>query len=254
LSINFPKYFDPLSFKVTLVGTYSTGKAPKPSNCQVGTGFFFRKDDEKYLITNRHVVIDETQQNFPDFLIIEVHTDKSSLPKTRSIEIPLYNGNKKVWKEHPDNLLIAEPDEKIDVIALRLSDYLQEQDWIDFFTKNDLPDENFLLNLGDSCIIIGYPKGFHDETNYLPIARSGSIASNWGIFFNNRKCFLVDSKLHPGTSGSPVVIPSATSRTDKKGPGIGLWPPVLIGVNSRRCPGYLNLYETWYSELIPEII
>ena len=111
-----------------------------------------------------------------------------------------------------------------------------------------------ILGVGDLCIITGYPYAFHDTLHYLPIVRSGTLASTWGAFFRGKKCFLVDSKLHSGTSGSPVVKPFSSVRRDRRGGvGIGNFPPVLIGVNSGAY-GELDLNAIWYSFLIPEII
>ena len=248
-----PVRLDPFCTKVTLIEAFSRGRAPQASKCHSATGFFFKKEDEKYLITNRHVVIDELKQNFPDILKFKVHTSRETTTLTRNLEIPLYDGENKLWYEHPDNSTINNPEEKIDLAAIKINDLLETQDAIDFFTVTDLPTTNLILNLGDSCVIIGYPYSFHDRIHYLPIARSGAIASNWGAYFGGKKYFLIDSKLHPGTSGSPVLLPSATARTDTNGPGIGFFPPVLLGINSGEFDN-LNLNTAWYSQILPEII
>ena len=156
--------------------------------------------------------------------------------------------------EHPDNLHILQQNEKIDLGAIKINGLLQTTDLVDFFTSADLPRNDLLLGLGDACIIAGYPYAFHDTTHYLPIVRSGTIASTWRAFFRGRKHFLVDAKLHPGTSGSPVEIPPTSMRRDVRGGvGIGNFPPVLIGVNSGAFTE-LDLNIAWYSSLIPEIL
>lgn len=248
-----PVRLDPFCYKVALLGVFSRGLAPQSSKLGSATGFFFQKENEKYLITNRHVLINELKQFFPDLLKFEVHTSRTTTTLRRIIEVPLYSGETKIWFEHPDNDTITNPEEKIDLAAIKINDFVQTQDAIDFFTQNDLPSTNLILNLGDSCVIIGYPHSFHDRMHYLPIARSGSLASNWGAYFNGKKYFLIDSKLHPGTSGSPILLPSATARTDANGPGIGFYPPVLLGINSGEFDN-LNLNIGWYSQLLPEII
>lgn len=53
--------------------------------------------------------------------------------------------------------------------------------------------------------MVGYPLGFHDQTNNLPVYRRASIASAYGVNFGGLPYFLIDANLHPGTSGSPVV-------------------------------------------------
>jgi len=248
-----PVVIDALNFRVTLIEAFSRGQAPQPSKSHSATGFFYRQNDDKYLITNRHVVVSENEQKYPDILRIKVHTDRASLLPTRIIEIRLYDGTDKLWIEHPDNANINDPNEKIDLAAIKINNNIQNTDVIDFFVATDLPRENLMLGVGDSCIIAGYPYAFHDTLHYLPIVRSGTIASTWGAYFRGKRAFLVDSKLHPGTSGSPVVIPFSTVRKERGGVGIGTFPPVLIGVNSGVYEG-LDLNTVWYSFLIPEII
>jgi hypothetical protein len=247
------KNIDALSVKVTFVGGYSRGKAPRPSRSASGTGFFFKHNDRSYLITNRHMVIDERSEYFPDFLGIEVHTDKNRLSETRFIEIPLYERKQELWTEHADNQKLSKPEDKIDVVAIRIDKHLRSDDWIEFFTPYDLPESNmFPIGLGDSCIIMGYPLGIHDRSNYLPVARIGAIASTWGICFDRKKYFLVDSKLHPGVSGSPVIIPQREVGGGYY--GTGFCPLRLIGVISGTPWSGLDLNIAWYSDLILEII
>jgi hypothetical protein len=253
-ALNPPVLIDPLNLRVTLIDAFSRGQAPRPSKSHSATGFFYRQNDDKYLITNRHVVISENEEKYPDILRIKVHIDRNSLIPTRLIEIPLYDGINRLWIEHPDNLNIQDPKEKIDLVAIKINNSIQNNDVIDFFTATDLPRNDLMVSLGDFCVITGYPYTFHDTVHYLPIVRSGTIASTWRAHFRGKKCFLVDSKLHAGTSGSPVVIPRTTARRDTRGGvGIGNFPPVLIGVNSGTYEG-LDLNVVWYSFLIPEIL
>jgi hypothetical protein len=251
---NNPIIIDPLNFRVTIINAYSRGQAPNPSKSNSATGFFYKHNNEKYLVTNRHVVVSEAEESYPDILKIMVHTSHTSLIPRRVIDIPLYNGISKVWIEHQDNIGIPDPKQKIDLAIINVNDKLENNDVVDFFTANDLPNNDFYLSLGDLTIIIGYPLAFHDTVHYLPITRSGTVASTWRAYFSGKKHFLVDAKLHPGTSGSPVVIPSCTTRRDVRGGvGIGVFPAMLVGVNSGMY-GNLDLNVIWYSSLIPEIL
>ena len=45
----------------------------------------------------------------------------------------------------------------------------------------DLPDE-----VGDALVIVGFPLGFHDTVHHLPVVRSASIASAFGVRFQQR--------------------------------------------------------------------
>src|SRR5229473_1295143 len=81
-----------------------------------GTGFLFEPDFERiFLITNRHLVIEESEQFFPDRLILKLHTDALDLKKFEDWTVPLYSENGKgdrAW---------LELDPVIDVIALELN-------------------------------------------------------------------------------------------------------------------------------------
>ena len=57
---------------------------------------------------------------------------------------------------------------------------------------------------GQKILFVGYPKGFFDTKNFLPVVRSGSIASIPSIDFEGRKQLLIDAQVFPGSSGSPV--------------------------------------------------
>ncbi len=43
------------------------------------SGFFFERDGRLFLVTSRHVLIDEPSEHFPDRLKIELHTDLDNL-------------------------------------------------------------------------------------------------------------------------------------------------------------------------------
>lgn len=52
--------------------------------------------------------------------------------------------------------------------------------------------------------LVGYPYGFYDKKNSLPIWKTGSVASEPNIDFEGKPLFLVDISAFPGMSGSPV--------------------------------------------------
>ena len=78
------------------------------------TGFFFERDGRLYLVTSRHVVLDEASNHHPDRLEIELHVDPGNVAMTRQFSIPLYRDGKSIWREGRDS---AGP---IDVVALEL--------------------------------------------------------------------------------------------------------------------------------------
>lgn len=45
----------------------------------VASGFFFSHDQQKYFITNRHVVLDEDDDHYPAEIQIKLHVDSNDL-------------------------------------------------------------------------------------------------------------------------------------------------------------------------------
>jgi S1-C subfamily serine protease len=115
----------------------------------------------------------------------------------------------------------------------------------------DIINREIVNPFGDLAII-GYPLGFYDEANNLPVHRRASSASSYGVEFNGKPYFLVDANLHPGTSGSPVVN---THHTLFRRGGCGE-SYSLFGMHSAQFAvggNPLGLNIVWYANLLPEI-
>jgi hypothetical protein len=212
------------------------------------TGFFYGKDDERFLITNRHVVRDENKGHFPDSLRLYLHT---FLNPTVSdfYEVLLYDQTSETprWRE-------LAPD--VDVVALPLN---AQEIRGKFYTRTLFADEllpgEYLLGPGEDVFVMGYPLGFFDEGANLPIFRNAMIASMYGVDFNGMPCFLTDANLHPGTSGSPVFTKPKPVWQDMLGnlhtsEGNKYY---LLGVNSGTYTS-VGLGCTWYAHLIEGIV
>lgn len=211
------------------------------------TGFFYQSSDRHFLITNRHVVINEEESFFPETLRFIIHTSEITMTQVRSVVIPLYTQEKKhVWLEHPQK--------GVDLVALAVDPFLSQNDAVYYWsTANSFPSDSFLI-MGDHLQILGYPKGFYDRANNLPIARSGTVASAYGSHFDANPLFLVDANLHPGTSGAPVLSqPRSTLNKTNGSVALGQFPSFLLGVNSGEFL-HLGLNASWYADLITQIV
>lgn len=227
------------------------------NNIEIGgaSGFFFTKDGNKYLITNRHVVIQESEYFYPDCIKLRLHMNKINLEYNYDLTIDLYdkNDNKK-WLEHFDYANI-----KCDIIAIHLNEKILDRTNFDIFNSSSITFIDSVLTkvpeinpFGD-VVVVGYPLGFYDFTNNLPVYRKAMIASQYGVNFNGKPYFLIDTNLHPGTSGSPVVN---THHTLFKEQGFDE-SYKLFGIHSAEhiMKGKpLGLNVVWYSYLINEII
>ena len=213
------------------------------------TGFFFERDGRLFLVTNKHVVLDEGSNHRPDRLEIELHIDPENVAVITYFSIPLYRGIQPVWREGID------PAGAVDVIALQLErTALPEKLLLQPFTPNHLIEQLDEIEVGTRVLIVGFPLGFHDTWHHLPVVRQAVIASAFGLRFQGQGYFLTDARMHRGTSGAPVV-----ARMTTQGSGRGDLPWMLLGVHAARMDvtnrdaeqdERLNLNCAWYADIL----
>ena len=66
------------------------------------SGFYFERDERLYLVTSRHVVMDEPSGHHPDRLVIEMHTDPANLTRSIGFSMLLYRDGRAVWRQGID--------------------------------------------------------------------------------------------------------------------------------------------------------
>lgn len=244
------------------------------SDQEVGkaTGFFFRDKGECYLVTNRHVLTNPDFSSQPDRIGIKLHRSENVFV-SEDFEIPLTmpDGNH-AWLEHPR--LGA----NVDIVAIRINPASAPNTMLPFVDSAAIAPANIAIGPGDDVVVIGYPLGFFDEINNLPIARMGSVASAYGVKFRGEPHFLIDARLHSGSSGSPVFskpsnsINYAVAQSPNIGDPVFEFGPLrssFLGVFSAtyhvaskdddvdRAPNVdepLGLGLVWYASLLQEIV
>jgi hypothetical protein len=213
------------------------------------TGFFFERDGRLFLVTNRHVVLDEASDHRPDRLEIELHVAPENVAETTQFSIPLYRNGKSIWREGRDAA------GTVDVVALELErPALPETLLHHAFAPAHLVKQLDQVEVGTSVLIVGFPLGFHDTLHRLPVARQAVIASAFGIRFQGSGYFLTDARMHRGTSGAPVV-----ARDPTQGAGRGDLPWMLLGIHATRMDvsnrdlaqdERLDLNCAWYADIL----
>ncbi len=240
-------------FSVAFIRVLASGKAPSPTIVGSATGFFYEEQGRTYLVTNRHVVIKEDTNFYPDTILLTVHTSSADIYACRDVPIPLYDSKTKpVWLEHPKS------GDKVDVVALDFTKHRLPSDVIVPWKSDRLLRSDMVLKAGQELSVIGYPLGFYDSVFNLPIVRDGALASAYPVPFRGQPFFLIDANLHPGTSGGPVVTKSSGIRHTKSG-GMMLGPDQvsLLGVNAGEYNQdgiSLGLHQVWYANIIEDII
>ena len=213
------------------------------------TGFFFKRDHRLYLVTSRHVLIDQINGHIPDRIEISVHSDRANLANSIPFSIPLYHGTKRLWRQGLDSA------GEIDVAVIEIQEStFPENVAYTAFTPGHLAFPGDAVEVGDSVVMIGFPLGFHDTLHHMPVARKAMIASSFGFRFQGRGYFLTDARTHRGLSGAPVV-----TKIRKGNQPLADLPWYLLGIHSGRidvssrdveCDETLGLNCAWYADIL----
>lgn len=213
------------------------------------SGFFFRRGTRLFLVTNRHVLVDAPSNHFPDRIEIDLHSDKLDLTRYNAFSIPLYANGLSLWRQATDSA------GEVDVAAIELqAGNLPPATVLQAFEMEHLEDREERIVIGDPLTVLGFPLGFHDTVHHLAIARSASIASAYGVRFQQQGYFLTDARTHRGSSGAPVL------RRRRLGGDPGAAPSwQLLGIHSTRMDmrtrdlaidESLGLNCVWYADIL----
>ena len=212
------------------------------------SGFFFERDGRLYLVTSRHVLIDEPSRHFPDRIEIELHTDEHDLSVVTVLSLLLYRDGRAVWHQASDSA------GDIDVAAVEIDRSLLGGFSPPAFTPAQLQDPPGDVEVGTPLLIVGFPLGFHDSRHHLPVARQAAVASSFGTRFQGQGLFLTDGRTHRGTSGAAVVMRGTGAAREA-----GSLPWKLLGIHSSRMDmGGRDLVEdeslglncAWYADVL----
>jgi hypothetical protein len=215
------------------------------------TGFFYQSETQLFLVTSRHVLIDEASNHHPDRIEIELHTDRNNLTQSVGFSIPLYYDNLSVWRQAEDSA------GSVDIAAIELKrDAMPESAFYRAFTPQDLLSDSGSVEIGTSMLVVGFPLGFHDALHHLPVVRHAINASSFALRFQGKGYFLTDSRTHRGTSGAAVVMRAPNNSTHND------FPWTLLGVHSSRLDvgtrefavdEALGLNCVWFADVLPTL-
>jgi S1-C subfamily serine protease len=237
---------DSLLLTATRIVTYEHSRALTNA-----TGFFFLRDERLYLVTSRHVLIDEPSKHRPNRIEIELHTDAGDLARSTMFSMMLFADGRSLWKQGVDAA------GEVDVAVLQIDrQALPPAALLRVFTPAHLALPGAAVEVGSSVLILGFPLGFHDTLHHLPVVRQSVVASAWGMRFQGEGYFLTDARTHRGTSGAPVVMREQRPPHQLPDPAL---PWRLLGVHS----GTLDMGErdltkdeslglncTWYADIL----
>lgn len=213
------------------------------------SGFFFERDGRLFLVTSRHVLIDEPSRHFPDRIEIELHINVGNIAESTGFSMPLYQEGRSIWRQGKDRA------GEIDVAVIEIERAaLPASTLYRAFTPQHLLGQADPVEVGSSLLVVGFPLGFHDTLHHMPVVRHAIVASSFGLRFQGEGYFLTDARTHRGTSGAPVVM-----RVAADSPGRGDLPWLLLGVHSARLDvgtrdievdEALGLNCAWYADIL----
>ena len=213
------------------------------------SGFFFERDGRLFLVTSRHVVIDEPSEHRPDRIVLELHTDPDNVAETVGFEVLLYRNGMSDWRQGRDSA------GGIDVAAIELDrEALPATTVFECFTPDHLLGLEDSVEIGTSVLVLGFPLGFHDRLHHVAVVRQAVVASSFGLRFQGEGFFLTDARTHRGSSGAPVIL-----RAPDLGEKGHRLPWRLLGIHSVRLDvggrvvsedEALGLNCAWYADIL----
>lgn len=238
-----------------------------PNNEGHATGFFYNTENNTYLVTNRHVLDEnEDSDNNPDSVRIFTRS-VDAIQQREYHDLPLAGGENEDWFSPPSDsgidIAVVPLNFELDSVNHRIGIYDERPPETGSLAYNNdsILSEKSRVLAGDRTQIVGYPGHYTDQLYDFPVTRNAIASTQYGFPFNGAPAFLTDARMHPGTSGSPVLAGPVTLMTHG---GIDLWGPAykLLGIHSstllqpvedgeRR---WLDLNTAWYAELIEETV
>lgn len=170
-----------------------------------GTGFYYVENVEGgqalFLVTNYHVLTGSapSDQKPPigDNISFQFHESAEETGKVRTLRLPLFTkSGKPLWITSS-----SFPEADLAVIPVVSGAY---KDCNVSCISAEWAKSQMLLRPTTNVTLVGYPYGFFDTANALPIWKTGTIASEPAIDFEKKPLLLIDVAAFPGMSGSPV--------------------------------------------------
>jgi len=221
------------------------------------TGFFFSDNEQNlYLVTNKHVIYGDEYYRNPEPQInqirLNLHTDAGNLAQNEEVAFDLFDGNRRIWLEHTHPA--------VDIVVIPMT--LDQGNYVFLsLDRSYLAPENIVVYF-EKIFVMGYPYGWYDQVNNLPITRIGHLSSPFRAPFQGNPIMVGDVETHLGMSGGPVLMDLKHYMTQENGriiTHLGRRQFFLAGINSgqHRFPEidvHPSLIVIWFPELILQII
>lgn len=171
-----------------------------------GTGFYFVRtiDDQSvlFLVTNHHVLTGsspaEDRPPIGDNITFQFHKSATSPGDVHTVRLPLFTKqDKPVWITSA-----TVPDADLAVIPLPTAFYNGCN--VRCISAQWASSSNLKVRPTSNVTLIGYPYGYYDRKNALPIWKTGSVATEPAVDFDGKPLIVIDISAFPGMSGAPA--------------------------------------------------
>jgi len=219
-----------------------------------GTGFFVAKDGVQFLATNKHVLsgknpitgdlMSPSTGAIPDrvYVYYHVHNEMGTTWYRKPYDLNMEG--EPVWVSpfddpETDIAFLAAPYPEVNPVVTPLG-----RD----STLADIQEE-----AGMRVVILGFPESMTKKT-FFPVWKTGYIATEPLVNYDEQALFLVDSYTAPGMSGSPVIL--VTNGGYKTKAGVTVLTTVtqykFLGIYSGRISKDSTLARVWKAETLLE--
>jgi len=173
-----------------------------------GTGFFYvgTRGEQQivFLVTNVHVLTGHAPLDgkapLGDSISFQLHKSADRTSDVHEIRVPLFTkGGKPVWIHSA-----SVPEADLAVIPIPTGFYKDchvaalSKDWMGG------GGSGLKLRPTSPITLIGYPYGYYDKVNALPIWKTGNLACEPHLDFDGKPLLTIDISAFPGMSGAPA--------------------------------------------------
>lgn len=242
---------DPVSLLSIPITLYSEGVVVNNA-----TGFIiYYQDKGHYLITNKHVFTSRDQNGNqvaagPAPTHVEIYLHKMYKDDTQKFGEYVKIKRKLVdsqitWLQHPHN-----PEYDVVAMKLEIKTFLAEGERAKIvcldFKKHAAKNLLTLMPPTSRLSIVGYPK-LITANSYLPIWKTGHLATEYAFNYEGKPVFLTDTSTWPGMSGSPIIARASNGFL------------VLLGVHSssyyyKGTLKGMDITKAWKTDVIDDIV
>ena len=210
------------------------------------SGFFFERENRLYLVSSRHVFIDEPSEHFPNRITIDMHVDRTNLADSITFSIFLYQDGLSVWSQ------VVDDSGQVDVAVVEIhKEALPAGVVYTAFSPEHIHDALNDVEIGSSMLVLGFPLGFQDTLHNLPVVRHAINASTTRFRFQGMGYFLTDARTHRGTSGACVVIRDPNGQDELPWKLLGIHSARLdLGTRDLELDEALGLNCTWFADVL----